>query len=242
MIFKPKILVVEDETAMLHLLGEVLGSMGAEPQLAASSVQASELIEHKKFDGVFLDLRMPEIDGLELARRIRRSKLNAHVPLVIVTGVDRLTAVKESFDAGANFYLQKPVTPAKIRQVLNASRGMMLEERRRYQRAPVSLRIRCRWEGGQAVGQSVNLSASGVSLNMDGPPPEGTEVILAFELPGNPEPLRLTGNIVRVNPDTAAGESKGFVVGIKFHDHQRRERKLIGDFVEKKVATVAPAR
>ena len=67
MAFKPKILVVEDDEQMLRLLGEVLAQMGAEPYCEGSSVHAAELAEHEKFDGVFLDWKMPELDGLELA-------------------------------------------------------------------------------------------------------------------------------------------------------------------------------
>jgi len=152
--FKPKILVVEDDQAMLHLLGEVLGQMGAEPRLVASSTLAAELIEREKFDGVFLDLLMPELDGLELARRIRRSKSNATVPLVVISASPEPTAMQDSFQAGINFFLHKPVTAQQLGKLLNAARGLMLEERRRYQRAPVALLMRCRWqsEGGAVAG------------------------------------------------------------------------------------------
>ena len=104
MAFRPRIVVVEDDPSVLQLMGEVLDQMGAEPRLVGNPVQAAELIEREKFDGAFLDLRMPEMDGLELARRIRHSSSNSHIPIIMITGVGG-AVVKESFDAGVNFFL-----------------------------------------------------------------------------------------------------------------------------------------
>lgn len=233
MAFQPKILVVEDDKAMLRLLGEVLGQMGAEPHLVANSQHAAELVEQQKFDGIFLDWRMPELDGLELARRIRRSRLNPTVPMVMLTGVHTPTALKECFQAGVDFFLQKPVSVTQLRRLLNASRGLMLEERRRYQRAPVSLVVRCRWDNQQAVAQSVNLSATGILLALDDPPAVGTEVALELELPGQPEAIELAGQVARVTP--------GCGPAIAFHEPPRGFRLLLTAFVEKTLAALPPS-
>lgn len=74
--FKPRILVVDDEQQMLRLLCEVLTQLGAEPQGFSSSRNAAEIVNFQKFDGVLLDWMMPEMDGLELAERIRGSNSN----------------------------------------------------------------------------------------------------------------------------------------------------------------------
>jgi CheY-like chemotaxis protein len=152
--FKAKILVVEDDGAMLHLLGELLREMGAEPHLFPRSPGAAELVNRTKLDGAILDWRMPEMDGLELARHIRRSKWNHRIPIVMVTGVTDTQATEQCFKAGVNFFLQKPVRVAQLRHLLSASRGAILEERRRYQRAPVFLRARCRWQGAGPGGRA----------------------------------------------------------------------------------------
>lgn len=243
MTFKPKILVVEDDTAMLHLLGQVLSQMGAEPRLVASSPQAAELIEREKFDGVFLDLIMPEMDGLELARRIRQSRSNASVPLVMLTASLEASAMQDSFNAGVNFFLQKPVTVPQLRKLLNAARGLMLEERRRAQRAPVALPMRCRWlvprqaegsgAGGdsrQVTGQSVNLSASGALLELPELPPVGAPVRLEFSLPGSPQALVLPGRVIRQHSASS--------VGIQFETDETTRRALM-EFVDKTVASLS---
>lgn len=228
MLFKPKILIVEDDTAMLRLLGEVVGKMGAEPHCLTSSRHAAELIEREKFDGIFLDWRMPEMDGLELARRIRRSRSNGKVPLVMLTGVTKPHALQESFGVGIDFFLQKPVSVQQVRNLLNAARGSMLEERRRYQRAPVSLRMHCQWDGHRGYAQTVNLSASGALLEMDNPPGVNTRVKLELELPGHPKPLQLGGSVVRL----VAGRG----LAVRFDYRQPEHHQEVMEFVDKTLA------
>ncbi|MFQ5791780.1 MAG: response regulator, partial [Acidobacteriota bacterium] len=61
---KPKILVVDDDLAALELIARTLESLGTTPTCVQSSPAAAELIGKEKFDGVFLDWLMPEMDGL----------------------------------------------------------------------------------------------------------------------------------------------------------------------------------
>ncbi|MFB3140776.1 MAG: response regulator, partial [Candidatus Acidiferrales bacterium] len=63
-------------------------------------MRAAELAEREKYDGVFLDWKMPELDGLELAQRIRQSTMNPNCPIVMITGITEPGALKNSFQAG----------------------------------------------------------------------------------------------------------------------------------------------
>lgn len=244
MAFKPRVLVVEDDTASLILMGRVLGQMGAEPTLVANPVQAAELVEREKFDGVFLDLQMPEMDGLELAQRIRKSKSNQRVPIVMLTGADG-SVMQASFNAGVNFFLHKPVTIERIRHLLNATRGAMLQERRRYQRAPVKTSVRLHWEGGQSNGRSVNLSSDGMLLSVSQPPAEGTEVKAEFELPeaggdGRARLVTIPAVVARVLESPAPGETEGQGVAVQFRHVDRKLREKLTEFVDKTLAALAP--
>ena len=244
MAFKPRVLVVEDDTASLILMGRVLGQMGAEPTLVANPVQAAELVEREKFDGVFLDLQMPEMDGLELAQRIRKSKSNQRVPIVMLTGADG-SVMKASFNAGVNFFLHKPVTIERIRHLLNATRGAMLQERRRYQRAPVKTSVRLHWEGGQSNGRSVNLSSDGMLLSLSQPPAKGTEVKAEFELPeaggdGRSRLVTIRAVVARVLESPAPGETEGQGVAVQFRHVDRKLREKLTEFVDKTLAALAP--
>lgn len=237
--FKPRILVVDDDTAVVRLLGELLKEMGAEVSLFSSSSQAAEVVNRDKFDGAIVDWHMPDIDGLELTRRIRESKSNRRIPVVMLTGDVSAVALEQSFKAGVNFFLQKPVAVAQLRHLLNASRGAMLEERRTYQRAPLSLPVRVHWGPHQLMGQSVNLSASGVLLSLEETFEEGTEVSLEFGLPHHPERFHFSGRVSRLMPGAAPGEEGGRGVAIDFVNLLARHRRLLMNFVEKTLDSLA---
>lgn len=229
--FKPRILVVEDELAMLELLGSVLSRLGAEPRCVQSSRQAAELIGREKFDGMFIDWRMPEMDGLELVERIRWSKTNSTCPIVMLTGNSDPNAMGESFHKGVNFFLNKPVSVKQVERLLEASRGLMLEERLRYQRVPFEARVKCQWSidfyHQIAQGHSLNVSSSGLLVHLDLAPPSNLLVRSTFQLPGMEEPLDLSAQVVRNAP--------GQVFGLRFIGVPNSTRRLLMNFVRNRL-------
>jgi CheY-like chemotaxis protein len=237
--FKPKIMVVEDDPAMLRLLGELLGEMGAEPKLLTSSLHAAELINRDKLDGAILDWRLPEMDGLELTRRIRRSKTNCEIAIVMLTGAPNAPSVETLFKSGVSFFLQKPVNVTQLRRLLTASRGAMLEERRRYQRAPLSLTARCSWEGTQVSGVTSSLSARGALLSLENPPPVGTPVQVELSLPTRAQSVKFAGVMVRVASEPVPGQTSGRVVAIEFTGSEPRDRQQVADLVEQTLESMA---
>lgn len=236
--FKPRILVVDDEPSLLRLVGSLLSEMGAEPKTVTNSPEAAALVDKDKFDGAIVDWVMPEMDGLELIQTIRKSRSNKRIPVVMLTGVQEAGALQKAFLAGANFFLQKPVSVAQLRHLLNATRGAMLEERRSYQRVPVSLPVQVNVTGRQERATIVNLSASGALLTMVDPPADGAEVSVEFSLPHNAERLTFGARVARVSEGPAPGESSGRGVGVEFTSVQPRHRRLVANFVEKTLASL----
>jgi DNA-binding NtrC family response regulator len=78
------ILVVDDEPEMCWILENIIRKTGLACMTALSAREAIALKESNKFGMVFLDAKLPDIDGLELARKLRET--NAHLPIVIVSG------------------------------------------------------------------------------------------------------------------------------------------------------------
>ena len=78
------ILVVDDEPEMCWILENIIRKTGLDCRTALSAREAMDLTESNKFGMAFLDAKLPDIDGLELARKLR--KTNAHLPIVIVSG------------------------------------------------------------------------------------------------------------------------------------------------------------
>ena len=78
------ILVVDDEPEMCWILENIIRKTGFTCITALSAREAIALTESNEFGMAFLDAKLPDIDGLELARKLR--KTNAHLPIVIVSG------------------------------------------------------------------------------------------------------------------------------------------------------------
>lgn len=145
-----KLLIVEDDVACLELMAEVFTSLKAEVRPVSDSQKAASLVNQEKFDGVFLDLEMPNLHGFDLARQIRQSSWNKSTPMVIVTGRDDRKTMQEAFAIGATFFLQKPVDRQRLSRLFRTVRGGLFESRRRHIRVPLQTAVTCQ-QGSRTV-------------------------------------------------------------------------------------------
>ncbi len=225
-----KVLVVEDDIPTLELMREVLTPLGVQVRLVSDSQHASTLINQEKFDGIFLDLMMPKVDGFELARLIRQSSSNKRTPIVIVTGREDKETITQAFEAGGTFFLNKPIDKGKLTRLLNSTRGSMLEERRRYKRVALQTEVKCQVGTGKITGMSVNLSQTGLLFQGDGSLVLGNVVQLSFHLPRQKLPINAQGTVVRAD--------KKQRLGIRFTEIGAENRQRIRDFVASQVDTL----
>jgi DNA-binding response OmpR family regulator len=118
------ILVIDDDTNLRLTLTMVLQKNGYTVTAAGNASQALQCLEAGPFDLAFLDLKMPEVDGLALLRQIRQRY--ADMPIIILTAHATLHSSIEAVRHGARDYLLKPVDPPLIlqtvREVLGANR------------------------------------------------------------------------------------------------------------------------
>jgi DNA-binding response OmpR family regulator len=101
-----RVLVVEDDRAMAGLLEKGLAEENHVVSVAADGRAGLELAEAYKFDVIVLDWMLPKIDGLEVARRLRRDR-NA-TPILMLTARDAVPDIVKGLDIGADDYLTKP--------------------------------------------------------------------------------------------------------------------------------------
>jgi two-component system chemotaxis response regulator CheY len=107
-----KALVVDDSKAVRMILARTLKELGFEVREAANGREALEVIETEK-DAVSLvlaDWNMPEINGLELLKRLRQKPELASLVVVMVTTETELDQMAAALEAGANEYVMKPFT------------------------------------------------------------------------------------------------------------------------------------
>jgi two-component system response regulator (stage 0 sporulation protein F) len=109
-----QILVVDDEIAIGQLFKDSLERNGYQVTALSSSLEALEMISRAHFDLIFLDLAMPEIDGSELFRQIR--KVDKQVPIAIITGYPDSDLLKKAKEHGPFLIMIKPFTGDEILQ------------------------------------------------------------------------------------------------------------------------------
>jgi signal transduction histidine kinase/CheY-like chemotaxis protein len=111
-------LVVDDHPINQQVAAELLEAAGLTVTIARSGREALAALEHAVFDLVFMDVQMPDIDGLEATRRIRSRPALAALP-VIAMSAHAMASDRERFlSAGMNDHLGKPVDIARLREVL----------------------------------------------------------------------------------------------------------------------------
>ncbi len=189
-----KLLVVEDDAASLELMNEVFTSLKAEVRPVNDSEKAAGIINQEKFDGIFLDLEMPKLNGFDLARMIRKSSWNKSTPIIIVTGRDERQAMQEAFALGATFFLQKPVDRQKLSILFRTVSGGMLENRRKYIRVPLQTEVICTVGSRTIRGISWNLSQGGMQVEASDLHVKDT-VRLSFRLPVSGASIDVTGTV-----------------------------------------------
>jgi len=190
-----KLLVVEDDPASLELLTEVLRSLEAEVRPVNDSEKAAVLVNQEKFDGIFLDLEMPNLNGFALAQEVRTSSWNRLTPIVIVTGRDERDTMQQAFATGATFFLQKPIDKRKLALLFRAVRGTMVENRRRYARVPLQTGVTCKVGANVSQGRTWNLSQGGIQVEA-GHLKAGDKVRVSFRLPSSGVTVDAQGTVV----------------------------------------------
>jgi two-component system, OmpR family, response regulator MprA len=113
-----KILVVEDERPFRDALERVLRNDGYEVELAADGHAALQALSVRPPDAVVLDVLLPEVDGIEVCRRLRAA--GDRVPVLMVTALDAVEDRVAGLDAGADDYLVKPFSISELRARVRA--------------------------------------------------------------------------------------------------------------------------
>jgi DNA-binding response OmpR family regulator len=124
-----KILAVDDTLEAVELLRIMLETSGFEPITALTAQKALRLVgEEEGFAAAILDLMMPDIDGLELCRRLRADSQTANLGILIVTAANEPEVESRAEAAGADGLIYKPVDLndliARLNEVL-AARGLI---------------------------------------------------------------------------------------------------------------------
>ena len=141
-----KVLIADDDDTIRALVSSVVVSLGYEPVAAANGADAWGLYEREQFPLAVVDIEMPDIDGLELCRKIRAADPKHLVFILVLTGRNANDDLGQVLEAGADDYMTKPTSPSNLRaRLVIAQRRMDMDTKRR---AAEEALARTRWLAG----------------------------------------------------------------------------------------------
>ncbi len=114
-----KIVIVEDDPDTAEMLERMLRIRGYDVFKVFTASEALFHISDQKPDAVLLDVMMPDFSGLDVLREIRKEVSLRDIPVIIVSARAMPTDIKQGLEAGAEYYLAKPVSFHDLNNVLN---------------------------------------------------------------------------------------------------------------------------
>jgi len=112
-----KILLVDDDQSILEILADLMAIFGHDYVTAQNGVEAIEKLKHNFFDIVLTDMIMPDIDGMELLRHIKKNYPN--IKVMVVTGYERAFTYTDVIRAGASDFISKPFNTDELEAKIN---------------------------------------------------------------------------------------------------------------------------
>lgn len=117
------VLIIEDDDNNMELISFILESNGYQYIKAHTGQKGVDLaIEHLP-DFIILDIQLPDINGLEVLKKIRASKADGHIPIIAMTSHALSGDREKLLSAGCNGYIEKPIDPNKILQQIQKILG-----------------------------------------------------------------------------------------------------------------------
>ena len=117
------VVVVEDEPDTAEMFAEMVRLIGYQVVKSLGGVRAIDVVAEQQPVVVLLDLMMPDLSGLEVLRSMRRDPRLAKIPVIIVSAKSLPSDIKSGLEAGAAFYLTKPVSFSDLRRAIQDAVG-----------------------------------------------------------------------------------------------------------------------
>lgn len=127
------ILVVEDEPVTCKIIVSILSEAGYHIRTAANGCECLDSLEQFQPDVILMDIKMPELDGIEACRRIKADAQHDNIPVVFVTGSTDDRTLEAAFAAGGRDYIRKPINRIELLARLRLMRDLQQTEQKRME-------------------------------------------------------------------------------------------------------------
>ena len=217
-------IIVDDEAATCELIEKVLTSAGIESLTVTNREEAPDILRNGRFAVAFLDYHMNFPDGRALARQMRASGSNRRTPIVMLSDDQRPRAVAEGFEAGASFFLYKPVDKERLQRLVRATQASFENGLRRTRRVDLKSKVNIRFRGQELEGETINLSLEGMLIHTPKMVPIGSSVDVCLQLSKAEKPIVGVGSVVRMH----GREEMGIHMGrLTLKESQRLQEYLL---------------
>jgi pilus assembly protein CpaE len=154
-----KILIIDDDVDTLRLVGLMLQRQGYEIIAASNGSQGLAKALEERPDLILLDVMMPDMDGYEVARRLRKNPVTLTVPILMFTAKTQLDDKVAGFEVGADDYLTKPTHPTELQAHVKA----LLARSAQKEKVPAEVVTASREHHGYVIGVLSARGGLGVS-------------------------------------------------------------------------------
>ena len=199
--FMSKLLIIDDERGIRNTLREILADEGYDVDVAENGRQGLEMAQAKSYDLIFSDIKMPEMDGLELLAALKSGEEPIDAPIVMISGHGDIETAVQALKTGAYDFLLKPLD---LNRILITTKNA-LESKSLKQETKI-LRKRVAAKGPQMIGESAAITHVREIINkvaptearvlITGPNGTGKEVVAHLL---HEQSARANGPMVEVN-------------------------------------------
>jgi hypothetical protein len=176
-------LLVSADPATIQQFSLALRDLSISPDACPDAASAGLLLKSRKFDAVIVDLELGGQSG-QILDEVHLSPSNRTAVTFGISDSDHDAEGTAAFRKKSQFVFERPLSPQSIRKTLKPAYGLILRERRRYFRYPVSIPVVIERENKEEVScSSVNISGGGMALGIQVPLLPGESVRVQFTLP-----------------------------------------------------------
>ncbi len=218
-------LLVTRDAQVIGVLRPALEKLAIDMEVCRGAKSGNEILLSEKFDGVIVDCDDLQ-GGLEVLQNLRGGTSNKNsVAFAILNGN---TTMQRAFELGANFVLQKPISPLNAMRCFSAAVSFMARERRRYFRQPVNMPVTAIFGKNQEFKATAsNLSEGGMAIAFKGKLPKAGLSKISFTLPSRSMTLE-------PKADVAWADGSGHA-GIRFTDMPAGSRQELESWLEEQL-------
>ena len=222
-------LLVSTDPDTVQQFSLALQELSISPDACQDAASAGLLLKRRKFDAVIVDLQLGEQSG----QILDEVHLSASNRTAVSFGISNNDAeATAAFRKKSQFVFERPISPQSIHKTLKPAYGLILRERRRYFRCPVSIPVIIRSKSMQEVWcNSVNVSGGGMALSTQVPFLPGENVCVQFTLPDHKVPLSAESTICW---------SKTGNMGVRFVSISDEQKSVLQVWLSEKLEETLP--